>query len=92
MDDVNNVEQLTREIAQRETELARLKARLTACGAEAQREREQGLGLVHEQQQQEEAWKWPLAEHEYERYGRQMIVPKFGRDGELSKRRLCVDE
>ncbi|KAG6099468.1 hypothetical protein E4U30_006589 [Claviceps sp. LM220 group G6] len=86
MDDVNDVEQLTREIAQRETELAHLKARLTACGAEAQREREQGLGLAHEQQQQEEAWKWPLAEHEYERYGRQMIVPKFGRDAQLRLR------
>ncbi|KAG6194831.1 hypothetical protein E4U10_002496 [Claviceps purpurea] len=86
MDDVNDVEQLTREIAQRETELAHLKARLTACGAEAQREREQGQGLAHEQQQQQEAWKWPLAEHEYERYGRQMIVPKFGRDAQLRLR------
>jgi adenylyltransferase/sulfurtransferase len=28
--------------------------------------------------------KWPLEEHDYQRYGRQMIVPNFGLQGSFS--------
>ncbi|KAG6007014.1 hypothetical protein E4U21_006534 [Claviceps maximensis] len=92
MDNMDNINRLTREITRRESELAELKAQLAAsleagvgdgrCAGE-QTERE-------EQTRQTEEWKWPLAEHEYQRYGRQMIVPTFGLDAQLRLRNAKV--
>lgn len=69
---MDKIEHLRREIAQREAELADLRARL--AGEEKLRCAESGKGMG-------EGWKWPLAEHDYERYSRQMIVPNFGLQG-----------
>lgn len=63
---MENIDHLQREIATRESELAELRSRLAAAEA---------------QQQDAKIWTWPLKEHEYQRYGRQMIVPNFGLDG-----------
>ncbi|KAG5982706.1 hypothetical protein E4U55_001496 [Claviceps digitariae] len=88
--DMDNIDRLTREIAQREAELADLKAQLAAsletrAGEQPeQKDDQQGLQGLTEQ------WKWPLAEHEYQRYGRQMIVPTFGLDAQLRLRNAKV--
>ncbi|TFB00307.1 Adenylyltransferase and sulfurtransferase uba4 [Trichoderma ghanense] len=73
------IENLRREIAQREAELQDLRARLVKAEAEkstAESDKDRSLNG--------EAWKWPLEEHEYERYSRQMIVPNFGLKGQLN--------
>lgn len=65
---MDKIENLRGEIARREAELADLKSQLAAAESEPE---------VSEQI----AWPWPLQKHEYERYGRQMIVPNFGIQG-----------
>lgn len=67
---MEKIDHLRREIAQREAELTELRARLAA---------EEKLSEKHD-----EEWKWPLEEHDYERYSRQMIVPNFGLQGMYS--------
>lgn len=65
---MDKIDELQREIAKREAELADLRSQLAAAESEEREEKKQ-------------AWKWPLDTHEYERYSRQMIVPKFGLEG-----------
>jgi adenylyltransferase/sulfurtransferase len=68
---METVDKLRREIAKREVELADLRSQLAAAESEARETRT------------EESWKWPLENHEYERYSRQMIVPNFGLQGKF---------
>ncbi|KID97073.1 Molybdenum cofactor biosynthesis, MoeB, partial [Metarhizium majus ARSEF 297] len=68
---MENIERLRKEIAVRESELADLRA----CLATAEAQQRQASPKLN--------WKWPLEEHDYQRYGRQMIVPNFGLDGQL---------
>ncbi|OAA48493.1 Molybdenum cofactor biosynthesis, MoeB [Metarhizium rileyi] len=75
---MEDIDLLRREIAVCESELARLRSRLAAAEAQQQ------------DTNSEVRWKWPLKEHEYQRYGRQMIVPNFGLDGQLRLRRANV--
>lgn len=75
---MEDIDLLRREIAVCESELARLRSRLAAAEAQQQ------------DTNSEVRWKWPLKEHEYQRYGRQMIVPNFGLDGPLSPPLYCV--
>ncbi|PTB66833.1 hypothetical protein BBK36DRAFT_1198585 [Trichoderma citrinoviride] len=80
---MEKIEHLKREIAQREAELEDLRAQL----AEAEKLRVVDNDRDDEKNLDgdgEEAWKWPLEEHEYERYSRQMIVPNFGLQGQLN--------
>ncbi|KAM0522505.1 hypothetical protein ACHAPE_002096 [Trichoderma viride] len=70
---MDKIEHLRREIAQREAELAELRARLAA---------EEELRCA-EGEKLDEEWKWPLEERDYQRYSRQMIVPNFGLQGQL---------
>ncbi|KAK1241259.1 hypothetical protein MKX08_001233 [Trichoderma sp. CBMAI-0020] len=70
---MDKIEHLRKEIAQREAELAELRARLAA---------EETLRCV-ESEKSDEEWKWPLEEGDYQRYSRQMIVPNFGLQGQL---------
>ncbi|KAK5988559.1 Adenylyltransferase and sulfurtransferase uba4 [Cladobotryum mycophilum] len=70
---MDTIENLRREIAQREAELADLKSQLAV--AESRR----GDG----DEEDMKGWKWPLERHNYERYSRQMIVPGFGLQGQL---------
>lgn len=71
MEEMENIERLRKEIAVHESELADLRA----CLATAEAQQRQASPKLN--------WKWPLEEHEYQRYGRQMIVPNFGLDGLL---------
>jgi hypothetical protein len=64
---MDKIDQLRKEIAKREVELADLRSQLAAAEADGREDKQ--------------AWKWPLDTHEYERYSRQMIVPKFGLEG-----------
>lgn len=68
---MDKVDKLRKEIAKREVELADLRSQLSAAESEARKT------------QTEESWKWPLNNHEYERYSRQMIVPNFGLQGKV---------
>ena len=68
---MEEVDKLRREIAKREVELADLRSQLAAAESQAR--------------ESKEPWKWPLDNHEYERYSRQMIVPNFGLQGQLAQ-------
>lgn len=72
---MDKIEHLRKEIAQREAELAELRARLAA---------EETLRCAESEKENDEEWKWPLEEHDYQRYSRQMIVPNFGLQGMCS--------
>ena len=72
---MDKIDQLRKEIEKREAELADLRSQLAAAEAEGR--------------ESKQAWKWPLATHEYERYSRQMIVPKFGLEGISISQPLC---
>lgn len=96
---MHKIDHLRREIARRETELAELKSRLAVAESEERAQKQQ-----HERDDDgggETAWRWPLEEHDYERYGRQMIVPGFGLQGALlsvtfswalSRQRCCYGD
>ncbi|RKL49512.1 Adenylyltransferase and sulfurtransferase uba4 [Fusarium proliferatum] len=73
---MEEVDNLRREIAKREVELADLRSQLAAAESQARKS--------------QESWKWPLDNHEYERYSRQMIVPNFGLQGQLCLRNAKV--
>ncbi|KAM0274482.1 hypothetical protein ACHAPA_000582 [Fusarium lateritium] len=73
---MDKIDNLRREIAKREVELADLRSQLAVAESEAR--------------ESKEAWKWPLDNHEYERYSRQMIVPNFGLQGQLRLRKAKV--
>ncbi|KAF4954869.1 hypothetical protein FGADI_4971 [Fusarium gaditjirri] len=73
---MEEIDDLRREIARREVELADLRSQLAVAESRAR--------------ESQEAWKWPLDNHEYERYSRQMIVPNFGLQGQLRLRKAKV--
>ncbi|KND89950.1 Adenylyltransferase and sulfurtransferase uba4 [Tolypocladium ophioglossoides CBS 100239] len=68
---MDKIDHLRREIAKRESELADLKSQLAVAESE------------HRTQDESKAWRWPLQDHEYQRYGRQMVVPSFGLQAQL---------
>ncbi|KAL7783578.1 hypothetical protein V8C37DRAFT_397055 [Trichoderma ceciliae] len=78
-EDMDGIDRLRKQIAQREAELVDLRAELAGAEearlAEDEKDDDDGKG--------EGEWKWPLEEHDYERYSRQMIVPNFGLQGQL---------
>lgn len=76
---MERIDHLRKEIAQREAELAELKSQLAQAESESESDAARSRdtdGLS--------TWRWPLEEVEYERYSRQMIVPKFGLSGTAS--------
>lgn len=66
---------LKRRVETAEKELKDLKAQLAQA--------EQLAGDAARKDSGNGTWKWPLEADEYERYGRQMILPGFGVQGEL---------
>jgi adenylyltransferase/sulfurtransferase len=78
---MDRIDQLRRDIAERESELAELRSKLAIAESEQRQQRAAS--------EQKEAWRWPLEEHEYERYSRQMIVPNFGLQGKTSTMKSC---
>lgn len=74
---MERIDHLRKEIAQREAELTELKSQLAKAESEPQVARGRDSDGSP-------TWRWPLEEVEYERYSRQMIVPKFGLPGTTS--------
>ncbi|CAM1511799.1 Fc.00g093120.m01.CDS01 [Cosmosporella sp. VM-42] len=74
---MDKVDQIRREIAKLEADLADLRSQLAVAESEQREADVRG-------------WNWPLAEHEYERYSRQMIVPGFGLQGQLRLKKAKV--
>lgn len=68
---MDKIDHLRSEIAKREAELTDLKAKLAFAESEQK--------VTNDTDAQ--SWTWPLEKHGYERYSRQMIVPKFGLQG-----------
>lgn len=79
-----SVEALEKQIAVTEKELQRLRNRLLHLQANESKGKETG------QNQQDIQRKWPLLPEEYSRYGRQMIVPFFGIQGQENLRSASV--
>lgn len=78
----STAERLRLQISQIETELEALRAQLAAVEAhEEPGDRAPGEGAP---------WSWPLAEPDYERYGRQLILPQLGLGGQLRLRSAAV--
>ena len=66
----DKIERLRLQIAKAEEELSNLKSELASAEAEA-------LNGTSDKT----PWKWPLAPHEYDRYGRQLILSQVGLKG-----------
>ena len=77
------VEVLRGRVETAEKALADLKTQLAQAEKEAHDEKRK--------QTSNGAWKWPLQAEEYERYGRQMILPGFGVEGEHICNLLVVE-
>ncbi len=75
----SSAESLRRQIAATEEELRRLKEQLAAVDG---KEVENLKGLSLQKGPSPVTRKWPLELEEYKRYGRQMIVPNIGIQGE----------
>ncbi|POR38506.1 Adenylyltransferase and sulfurtransferase uba4 [Tolypocladium paradoxum] len=75
---MDKIDHLRREIAKRESELADLKSQLAVAESE------------YKAGDEVKGWPWPLQDHEYQRYGRQMIVPSFGLQAQLRLKKSRV--
>ncbi|OLN93210.1 Adenylyltransferase and sulfurtransferase uba4 [Colletotrichum chlorophyti] len=73
---MGKIEDLRRKVAEAAVELQKLKDELAVAEKEAQEAREAP----------KEPWRWPLQPDEYERYGRQLIIPNVGIIGQLRLR------
>ncbi|KYK59028.1 hypothetical protein DCS_00155 [Drechmeria coniospora] len=78
---MDRIDRLREEIARRESELADLKSQLAI--AEAAR-------TTPLEPKDDPSWPWPLRHDEYQRYGRQMVVPGFGLQAQLRLKRSSV--
>ncbi|KAK1622303.1 ThiF family protein [Colletotrichum phormii] len=74
---MSKVEELRRKVAEAELGLKNLKEQLASAEKEAGEE-EQASASASAQ-----PWKWPLQPEDYERYGRQLIIPQVGVKGQL---------
>lgn len=72
-------EELRAQIAECEATLQSLKEQLAA--AEAAKTPPYSDSTETDRGSSSSTWKWPLAEAEYERYGRQLILPSVGIQG-----------
>ncbi|KAL5321018.1 hypothetical protein ACEPPN_011828 [Leptodophora sp. 'Broadleaf-Isolate-01'] len=92
-----SAETLRNQISATEDELKRLKEQLASVEAHDAEAAQRGMagldlsaaGLVTENGSENER-KWPLSEEEYKRYGRQMIVPSIGIQGQLRLKEASV--
>ncbi|KAF2453394.1 molybdenum cofactor [Lineolata rhizophorae] len=71
---------LREEIASCETRLAELRTQLAAAEARSQTE----------SRNEQKARKWPLEKDDYKRYGRQLILPEIGLQGQLRLKKASV--
>ncbi|KAF9873830.1 ThiF family protein [Colletotrichum karsti] len=70
---MGKIDDLRRKVAEAEAELQNLKDELARAEKEA----------LDAETTAQQPWKWPLQAEEYERYGRQLIIPAVGVKGQL---------
>lgn len=76
-------DELRQQITKAEAELSQLREQL-AQAESAQKNEEQNVGLdLGSSTNETTGWKWPLSAGEYERYGRQLILPDVGINGKV---------
>lgn len=80
----STAERLRLQISQTEAELEALRAQLAAVEEAQEKPRDGAPG------EGAPPWPWPLAEPDYERYGRQLILPQLGLGGQLRLRSAAV--
>ncbi|KAI1640535.1 adenylyltransferase [Biscogniauxia mediterranea] len=85
----DRAERLRREIARRENELRELRAQLREFELESSSHHHDAAETPASPPPPRE-WKWPLKEEEYARYGRQLILPTVGIDGQLRLKSAAV--
>lgn len=76
----NSADQLREKISKIEKELKDLKEQLARVEEQTSRSSTAATVSVGEETVTP-AWKWPLSAEEYERYGRQLILPSVGIHG-----------
>ncbi|KAI0160384.1 adenylyltransferase [Xylariaceae sp. FL1272] len=82
------IQQLKEHIAKTEVELQRLKAQLAQY--ESSPRASPAAPQAHPSTTPDPEWKWPLKEEEYNRYGRQLILPSIGIKGQLRLKAAAV--
>ncbi|KAA6409112.1 MAG: molybdenum cofactor biosynthetic [Lasallia pustulata] len=82
---VDDLEHLRRKIAHLESQLGDLKRQLSAAENVAN-----VVSPTNEPTPSSGVWKWPLEAEEYKRYGRQMIMPEIGLQGQLRLKKATV--
>lgn len=80
-----SAQQLREQIAQAEEELRGLREQLAQAEANEQDQEAQTTAASANGS----AWKWPLKAEEYDRYGRQLILPKIGIQGQITLPSHC---
>ncbi|KAI1813381.1 adenylyltransferase [Poronia punctata] len=81
------IQQLKAQISTREKELQQLKTELAELELPDQPSR---TGTTESRSTAPPGWKWPLKEEEYARYGRQLILPSVGIQGQLRLKSAAV--
>lgn len=77
--------QLREQIEKAEEELKNLREQLAQAEAyEQEKEAETRTASTNGS-----AWKWPLKAEEYDRYGRQLILPNMGIQGQVTSPSYC---
>ena len=84
---MDEIDGLKRQIQDKEAELERLRSRLhaaeglTAAEGLGQEQKPEPPPSTRDDQPKNTEWKWPLLTDEYERYGRQLLIPEVGVKG-----------
>lgn len=79
-----SAQQLREQIAKAEEELRNLREQLAQAEAHEQEQgAENGTASTSGS-----TWKWPLKAEEYDRYGRQLILPNVGIQGQITSSSL----
>lgn len=85
-----SAEALRKQISETEAQLQILKDQLAQVEADVPADLVNGLSFSEEPDNVTREQKWPLSAEEYKRYGRQMIVPSVGIQGQLRLRKASV--
>ena len=78
---MDDIDLLRRQILDKEAELASLRSRLGEAETLTTDKKPEHLLSSPDDQPANTEWKWPLRADEYERYGRQLLIPEVGVKG-----------
>lgn len=82
-----SAQQLREHISKAEEELRSLREQLSRAEAEEQVKDQEAETVPPVDNGS--AWKWPLKAEEYDRYGRQLILPNVGIQGQIASTSRC---